>query len=80
MSGVRRAAPGARAVVAHELGGAGVRFVGVDHGLRDPGHLQQDRLDLGQLDAVAADLDLQVDPAEVLDLAAGVTRPRSPVR
>ena len=72
---------GAQAVVADELGGAGYRLVGVDHGLRDPGHLQQHRLDLGQLDAVAADLDLQVDPAEVLDLAVGsLTRPRSPVR
>ena len=48
-----------------------VRLVGVDHGLRDRRALQQHRLDLGQLDAVAADLDLEVDPAEVLDLAVG---------
>ena len=60
---------GAQRVVADELRGAGHRLVGVDHGLGDAGHLQEHRLDLGQLDAVAADLDLQVDPAEVLDLA-----------
>ena len=64
-----RRGTGAEAVVADELGDAGHRLVGVDHGLGDAGHLQQHRLDLGQLDAVAADLDLQVDAAEVLDLA-----------
>jgi hypothetical protein len=40
--------------------------------LRDPRHLQQHRLDLGQLDPVAPDLDLGVDAAVVFDLTVVV--------
>src|SRR6185312_16265102 len=58
----------AQAVVADQLDRARHGFVGVDDGRGDAGHLQQHRLDLGQLDAISADLDLQVDPAVVLDL------------
>ena len=36
--------------------------------LRYLGHLHENRLDLGQLDSVAADLHLRVDAAEILDL------------
>ena len=54
-------------VVGHQLDHARRRLVGVDHGLGDPGQPEQHRLDLGQLDPVAADLDLGVDPAEALD-------------
>ena len=39
------------------------------HRLADPGQRQQRRLDLAGLDALAADLDLMVHPAEELDLA-----------
>ena len=39
--------------------------------LRDLGDLEQHRLDLGQLDAIAAQLHLRVDAAEILDLALG---------
>ena len=59
---------GPQAVVADQLDGARHRFVGVDDGAGDPRHLQQYRLDLGELDPIAADLDLEVDPAVVLDL------------
>ncbi|MEA2692341.1 MAG: hypothetical protein QOJ16_1728 [Acidobacteriota bacterium] len=40
------------------------------HSLAHPGFGQERRLDLPQLDAEAADLDLVVDPPQVLDLAA----------
>ncbi len=69
VSGSTAAAVGPQAVVADQLDGARHRFVGVDDGAGDPRHLQQHRLDLGQLDPIAADLDLEVDPAVVLDLA-----------
>ena len=65
---VQRGRVGPQAVVADQLDGARHRFVGVDDGAGDPRHLQQHRLDLGELDPVAADLDLEVDPAVVLDL------------
>ena len=60
---------GPHAVVADQLDGARHRFVGVDDGAGDPRHLQQHRLDLRELDPIAADLDLEVDPPVVLDLA-----------
>ena len=48
---------------------AGFRLVGADNSLGDPRHPHDDRFDLSQLDAIAADLDLGVEPAEILDLA-----------
>jgi len=47
--------------------------VGADAGGGQPdaGGLQQDLFDLCQLDAIAPDLDLVVEPAEVLDVAVG---------
>ena len=64
-----------RAVVGDQLNDIGVGPVGVDHRLRDAGDAQQDRFDLGQLDAVAADLHLRVDAAVMLDLALRVHPP-----
>ena len=71
-SGSRRCRAVAQAVVGDQLDHARLGLVGVDHRLGDPGHLQQHRFDLGQLDTVAADLHLGVDAAVVLDLAVTV--------
>ena len=71
-AGVHGGRVAAGAVVRGQLHDIRRGLVGADHRLRDAGHPQQDRLDLGQLDAVAADLDLGVDAAVVLDLALGV--------
>ena len=62
-------APLLAGIVGHELHGAGLRLVGIDHRLRDPRHVRQQRLDLAELDAVAADLHLRVDAAEEIELA-----------
>ena len=67
----RRARDGA--VVGDQLGEAGCRLVGAHHGLPDAGHLQQHGLDLRELDAEAADLDLGVgtpDEAQALGVGA----------
>ena len=58
---------GAHRPVGHQLDLAGRGRPGVHHRLAHAGLGHQHRLDLGQLDAVAADLDLGVDAAEVLD-------------
>ncbi|MCO5553510.1 hypothetical protein L7F22_007032 [Adiantum nelumboides] len=68
----RRLRAADQAVVADELLRAGRRLEGVHHRHRDRRVVLQHGLDLGELDAVAADLDLQVDAAPVLDLAVGV--------
>ena len=59
-------------VVGDELGRARLGLVDVDHGLRDVRHLLEHELDLGQLDAIAAELDLRVDAAEEFDLVVVV--------
>ena len=69
---VRRRGVPRGAVVGGQLDGAAVGAVGLDGGLGDAGHGQQHRFDLGQFHPVTADLDLGVDPAVVLDFAAGV--------
>ena len=58
------------------------RLVGPgDHrGLRHRGVLRQRGLDLARLDAEAADLHLEVETAQVLDVAVGQIAGRSPVR
>ncbi len=57
----------------HEEGGQKLRAVAIgeemDDGLRDARPLADHRLDLGQLDAEAADLHLRVDAADELDVA-----------
>ena len=66
-SGARRAV--LDRVIGDELGRAGLGLEGRRDRLGDLRDLEQDQLDLGQLDAVAAQLDLRVDAAEILDLA-----------
>ena len=56
-------------VVGDQLQSAGLRFVGIDHGLGDVFGLHQDGFDLAELDAIAADLDLGVDAAVEIELA-----------
>ena len=51
-----------------DVGGQGFAAQ-VDGGVADAGQLKQGGLDLGQLDAVAAQLDLEVGPADELELA-----------
>ena len=59
---------------------AGSELAGHDHGLPDGGMAEQDSLDLLRLDAETAQLDLQVDAAEVFEVASSRQRTRSPVR
>ena len=59
----------AQRVVGHQFDQAGLRLEGSDNSLGDPRHPHDDQFDLSQFDAVAADLDLGVEPAEILDLA-----------
>ncbi len=66
----------AQAVVGDELDEAGCRLIGVDHCLGDFRDLQDQGFDLGELDAVAADLDLGVDAPVVLDLTVLVDPPK----
>ncbi len=56
-------------VIGDEFRRAGLRLEGRRDRLGDLRDLEQNRLDLGQLDAVAAQLDLRVDAAEIFDLA-----------
>ena len=49
--------------VCDKTGITGLHFVGSDGGLANAGHRHQRRLDLAELDAVTADLDLIVDPS-----------------
>ncbi len=56
-------------VIGDELRRAGLGFESRRHDLRDLRDLEQNRLDLRQLDAVAPELDLGVDAAEIFDLA-----------
>src|ERR1700739_3558895 len=56
-------------------GASGGGAVGVYHRLWDARDARKDRFDLGQLDAVAADLHLRVDAAVMLDLALRVHPP-----
>ena len=51
-----------------------------DHRLRERRVLRERRLDLAELDAVAAELHLMVDAAEVLELPSAQAAARSPVR
>ena len=62
---IQRPSAGSRADVGHQLDQPGVRLPGGHGGLRDAGQSQQHRFDLGQLDAVAADLHLGVDAPQV---------------
>ncbi len=55
-------------IIGHQLDGARLGLVGVDHRLGDLRDLHQHGFDLGQLDAIAADLDLGIDAAMELDL------------
>src|SRR5690606_22971435 len=57
----------------HDVGGqaGGLAVDDGDRGLRDAGAVAQRGLDLVELDAIAADLDLVVGPAEELDVAVG---------
>jgi hypothetical protein len=71
-AGVHGGRVAAGAVVGGQLRDVRSGLAGADHGLRDAGHPEHDRLDLGQLDAVPTDLDLGVDAAVMLDLALGV--------
>ncbi len=50
------------------------------HGLAHGRVPRQGGLDLAQLDAVAADLDLVIEPAQEHDRPSGRRRTRSPVR
>ena len=56
-------------IIGDEFGRAGLRLEGRRDRLGDPGDFDQNRLDLGQLDPIAAQFDLRVDAAEILDLA-----------
>ena len=59
---------------------AGDVFSGDDGALGDVGVPSENGFDLAQLDPVAAELDLVVDAAEVLELAVSSRRARSPLR
>ena len=59
----------AERVVGDQFDHAGFRLEGADDRLGDPRHPHDDRFNLRQLDTVAADLDLGVETAEILDLA-----------
>ena len=71
----RRSFPGrvghilAERVICDQFDHAGFRLEGVDDSLGDPRHPHDDRFNLGQFDAIPADLHLRVEPAEILDLA-----------
>ncbi len=56
-------------VIGDEFLRAGLRLEGRSDRLGDFRNVEQNRFDLGQLDPVAAQLDLRVDAAEILDLA-----------
>ena len=59
-------------IIGHKLGVAGLRLESRDHDLRDLGNIEQHRLDLGQFDAIAAQLHLRIDAAEIFNFAFGV--------
>src|SRR6185503_13630801 len=59
---------------------AGAVFAGDDGGVLDAVECGQGGLDFAEFDAVAADLDLFVGAAEILQLSVGAQRTRSPVR
>ncbi|MNK78603.1 hypothetical protein D3C87_982400 [compost metagenome] len=61
------AAAGQQRQVGHQAHVAGVVLAGHDHAARDAGHFAAAHLDLAGLDAVAAHLDLEVEPAEVVE-------------
>ena len=65
-------APRLERVVADQLRHAGLGLEGRHRRLGDLRQLHHHRLDLDQLDAVAADLHLGVDAAQILDLAGVV--------
>ena len=69
--GIGSAGPSRAGHVGHELVGAGDRHERGDRALH-LAVLEQHVLDLAEIDAVAADLDLVVGPTEVDDLAGGV--------
>jgi hypothetical protein len=69
--GRRRLGARRRHHVGHQAAVAAPVVVGDDHHRADVGVRLQVRRDLAQLDAVAANLDLLVDPAQVLQLAGG---------
>ena len=62
--------------VGDDIGGqelvAGMVLPGYDDGVSDSGMSGQDGFDFSQFDAEAADLDLVVETAEVLDIAVGL--------
>ena len=59
-------------VIGDQLRRAGVRLERRDGDLGDALDFEQHRFDLGQFDAVAAQLHLRVDAAEIFDLALGI--------
>ena len=67
----RRRAVGRGGEVGDQAAVVGAVLAGHDHGLADGRVRRERRLDLAQLDAEAADLDLVVDPAEALERAVG---------
>ncbi len=66
---VRRGRAVFHRIIGDKFGRAGLGLEGRRDRLGDLRNLNQHRLDLGQLDAVAAEFDLRVDAAEILDLA-----------
>ena len=71
------------AVIPDQLRYAGLGLARADDRLPDARHVAQERLDLAELDAIAADLHLRVDPSVVLDFSivvhpAKVARPVDP--
>ena len=66
---VRRGCAVLDRIIGDEFGRAGLGLEGRRDRLGDLRNLDQDRLDLGEFDAIAAQFDLRVDAAEILDLA-----------
>ena len=62
-------------IIGDEFRRAGLGLERRDGDLRDFRRFEQDRFDLGQFDAVAPQLDLGVDAAEILDLPVRVDAP-----
>ncbi len=71
--GLRR--PVLDGVIGHKLRGARARLEDRGGGLGNLRDLEQDGLDLRQLDAMAAQLDLRIEAAEIFDLAVLIDPP-----
>ena len=68
----------ANGVVGGQFHSSGFRFIGLDDCLRNSGELQEDGFDFAQLDTVAANFDLGVDPAEVFEFPVVVDPSKIP--